>query len=113
MEMLAAAQQGNHALLVAPTGAGKTLASFLPTIADLIVAPTEGLHTLYVSPLKALAVDVRRNLLTPRNLAKNWPEKFSILSSPTLSILRSIFTQCYRKSALMITHHQNNISKVV
>ena len=65
MEMLAAAQQGNHALLVAPTGAGKTLASFLPTIADLIVAPTEGLHTLYVSPLKALAVDVRRNLLTP------------------------------------------------
>ena len=65
MEMLAAARQGDHALLVAPTGAGKTLAGFLPTLADLIDHPTEGLHTLYVSPLKALAVDVRRNLLTP------------------------------------------------
>ena len=65
IDMLAAARAGDHALLVAPTGAGKTLAGFLPTIADLIEAPLEGLHTLYVSPLKALAVDVRRNLLTP------------------------------------------------
>ena len=65
MEMLAAARAGDHALLVAPTGAGKTLAGFLPTLADLIEKPGEGLHTLYVSPLKALAVDVRRNLLTP------------------------------------------------
>ncbi|MBH1998008.1 MAG: ligase-associated DNA damage response DEXH box helicase [Sphingomonadaceae bacterium] len=65
MDMLAAARRGEHALLVAPTGAGKTLAGFLPTITDLIEAPGEGLHTLYVSPLKALAVDVRRNLLAP------------------------------------------------
>ena len=65
MDMLAAARSGDHALLVAPTGAGKTLAGFLPTLTDLIDDPTEGLHTLYVSPLKALAVDVRRNLLTP------------------------------------------------
>lgn len=65
LEMLEAARDGGHALLVAPTGAGKTLAGFLPTLADLIAAPAEGLHTLYVSPLKALAVDVRRNLLTP------------------------------------------------
>lgn len=64
-EMLAAARAGRHALLVAPTGAGKTLAGFLPSLADLIEQPTEELHTLYVSPLKALAVDVRRNLLTP------------------------------------------------
>ena len=63
--MLAAARAGGHALLVAPTGAGKTLAGFLPTLVDLIEAPTEGLHTLYVSPLKALAVDVQRNLITP------------------------------------------------
>ncbi|HCB75306.1 MAG TPA: ligase-associated DNA damage response DEXH box helicase, partial [Sphingomonas bacterium] len=47
------------------TGAGKTLAGFLPTLTELIEAPREGLHTLYISPLKALAVDVRRNLLTP------------------------------------------------
>ncbi|WP_340266297.1 ligase-associated DNA damage response DEXH box helicase [Sphingobium mellinum] len=65
IDMLAAARQGEHALLVAPTGAGKTLAGFLATLTDLIDHPSEGLHTLYVSPLKALAVDVRRNLLTP------------------------------------------------
>ncbi|HTJ59472.1 MAG TPA: ligase-associated DNA damage response DEXH box helicase [Devosiaceae bacterium] len=53
------------ALLIAPTGAGKTLAGFLPTIDDLIRNPMEGLHTLYISPLKALAVDVARNLTTP------------------------------------------------
>lgn len=63
--MLEAAREGANALLVAATGAGKTLAGFLPTIADLIETPAEGLHTLYVSPLKALAVDVQRNLLTP------------------------------------------------
>ena len=63
--MLDAAQTGDHALLVAATGAGKTLAGFLPTIVDLIERPIDRLHTLYVSPLKALAVDVQRNLLTP------------------------------------------------
>ena len=65
LEMLAAARSGRSALLVAPTGAGKTLAGFLASIVELIEAPTEGLHTLYISPLKALAVDVQRNLLTP------------------------------------------------
>ncbi|VVT06510.1 DEAD/DEAH box helicase family protein [Sphingomonas sp. EC-HK361] len=63
--MLDAARDGRHALLVATTGAGKTLAGFLPTIADLIADPGEGLHTLYVSPLKALAVDIQRNLMAP------------------------------------------------
>ncbi len=65
LEMLAAAQAGRSALLVAPTGAGKTMAGFLPSLVGLIERPTAGLHTLYVSPLKALAVDVQRNLLTP------------------------------------------------
>ena len=50
---------------MAATGAGKTLAGFLPTICELADRPSEGLHTLYVSPLKALAVDVQRNLLGP------------------------------------------------
>ncbi len=69
--MLAASEAGKHALLVADTGAGKTLAGFLPTLADFAPSrldgaqPPEGLHTLYVSPLKALAHDVQRNLLTP------------------------------------------------
>ena len=71
LEMLAAADAGDHALLVADTGAGKTLAGFVKTLADFTpsrlcgAAPAEGLHTLYVSPLKALAHDVQRNLLAP------------------------------------------------
>ena len=52
-------------LLIAPTGGGKTLAGFLPTLSELTEAPRPGLHTLYVSPLKALAADIRRNLMTP------------------------------------------------
>jgi len=65
LEMLAAARAGQSALLVAPTGAGKTMAGFLASLVELVEAPTEGLHTLYISPLKALAVDVQRNLLDP------------------------------------------------
>src|SRR5689334_6289455 len=65
LEMLERAKSGRSALLVAATGAGKTLAGFLPTICELAEAPAEGLHTLYVSPLKALAVDVQRNLIGP------------------------------------------------
>ena len=52
-------------LLVAPTGGGKTLAGFLPSLLELGPAPGPGLHTLYVSPLKALAADIRRNLAAP------------------------------------------------
>ncbi|TCP62261.1 ATP-dependent Lhr-like helicase [Rhodovulum bhavnagarense] len=52
-------------LLIAPTGGGKTLAGFLPTLAELGANPAPGLHTLYISPLKALAADIRRNLATP------------------------------------------------
>ncbi len=71
VEMLKADDAGLHAMLVADTGAGKTLAGFLPTLAAFTpsrlqgAAPPEGLHTLYVSPLKALAHDVQRNLMTP------------------------------------------------
>lgn len=65
LAMIDAAARGRHALLTAPTGAGKTLAGFLPTLAELATTAHEGLHTLYISPLKALAVDVQRNLLTP------------------------------------------------
>ncbi len=66
LDMVDAAAEGRHALLVAATGAGKTLSGFLPTLAELIAdTDFDGLHTLYISPLKALAVDVRRNLLMP------------------------------------------------
>ena len=66
--MLERAKAGRSALLVAATGAGKTLAGFLPTICELAEEHVEGLHTLYVSPLKALAVDIARNLETPHAL---------------------------------------------
>ena len=59
------AQRGN-ALLIAPTGGGKTLAGFLPTLAAAYEAPLpDGLHTLYLSPLKALTHDIGRNLARP------------------------------------------------
>ena len=52
-------------LLIAPTGGGKTMAGFLPTLAELADGTHRGLHTLYVSPLKALAADIKRNLTGP------------------------------------------------
>ena len=68
--LVRAAQAGRDALLIAPTGAGKTLAGFLPSLIDIAEGgranrPGGRLHTLYISPLKALAVDVHRNLEIP------------------------------------------------
>jgi len=81
LALLAKAREERSALLIAPTGAGKTLAGFLPTLVELSspmavdgksltstgrsVKRSGGLHTLYISPLKALAVDIARNLETP------------------------------------------------
>ncbi|MEN5146942.1 ligase-associated DNA damage response DEXH box helicase [Brevundimonas diminuta] len=69
LAMIEKAQAQADVLLIAPTGGGKTLAGFLPSLIDLAErGPRNGakaLHTLYISPLKALAVDVERNLLTP------------------------------------------------
>ena len=52
-------------LLIAPTGSGKTLSGFLPTLIELESLEFSGLHTIYVSPLKALATDIKRNLMVP------------------------------------------------
>ena len=80
LELLARACDGRSVLLIAPTGSGNTLAGFLPTLVELSergskprwmvstgkdLRRSEGLHTLYISPLKALAVDIARNLETP------------------------------------------------
>ncbi|UPJ59211.1 ligase-associated DNA damage response DEXH box helicase [Bradyrhizobium sp. 192] len=85
LALLEKAREDRSALLIAPTGAGKTLAGFLPTLVELSQQPIEreagekkslvstgrsvqrsgGLHTLYISPLKALAVDIARNLERP------------------------------------------------
>jgi ATP-dependent helicase Lhr and Lhr-like helicase len=59
-------RQGKSTLLLAPTGSGKTLAAFLSALDQLMTTPpSDGLKVLYVSPLKALAVDVDRNLRAP------------------------------------------------
>src|SRR6185436_2471609 len=56
---------GENTLLMAPTGSGKTLAAFLASIDSLIQRPAGGCRVVYVSPLKALAIDVERNLRAP------------------------------------------------
>jgi ATP-dependent helicase Lhr and Lhr-like helicase len=72
LELLARRRSGESILLIAPTGAGKTLAGFLPSLVEIAARPKlrpgqmrRGIHTLYISPLKALAVDIRRNLEIP------------------------------------------------
>lgn len=72
LQLLELAQDGQSTLLIAPTGAGKTLAGFLPSLVALADRkprkrgqPHRGIHTLYISPLKALAVDIKRNLENP------------------------------------------------
>src|SRR5512142_2369860 len=61
-------KEGRSVLLIAPTGSGKTLAAFLAGLNRLMFEPrpaANGVRLLYVSPLKALAVDVERNLRVP------------------------------------------------
>ncbi len=66
LAMLALGRQGRHALLIASTGGGKTLGGFLPSLVHLHERGSSGrLHTLYVSPLKALTTDIARNLTAP------------------------------------------------
>jgi ATP-dependent Lhr-like helicase len=80
LDLLEKAHAGRSVLLIAPTGGGKTLAGFLPTLVELYergarprnlkstgraLTRSQGLHTLYISPLKALAVDIARNLEIP------------------------------------------------
>jgi len=66
LAMLEAAREGRDALLIAPTGGGKTLAGFLPSLVELAEGRAgHGMHTLYISPLKALATDIARNLTRP------------------------------------------------
>jgi len=69
LAMIEKGRDGADALLIAPTGGGKTLAGFLPSLIELAERPPanapQGIHTLYISPLKALAVDVERNLTAP------------------------------------------------
>jgi ATP-dependent Lhr-like helicase len=80
--MLEASEVNSDTLLIAPTGGGKTLAGFLPSLVDLTGASGNGLHTLYVSPLKALATDIARNLMSPV-AAMNLPIRIETRSGDT------------------------------
>ncbi|MCA3554665.1 ligase-associated DNA damage response DEXH box helicase [Aestuariivirga sp.] len=66
LRVLDHAEARESVLLISPTGGGKTLAGFLPSLAEIAErGPGQGIHTLYVSPLKALAIDIARNLEAP------------------------------------------------
>jgi ATP-dependent Lhr-like helicase len=86
--MLEAAARGENSLLIAPTGAGKTMAGFLPSLVDLAETSGNGLHTLYVSPLKALASDIARNLTVPVS-QMNLPIRIETRSGDTSSANRA------------------------
>src|SRR5512140_1290897 len=78
---------GESTLLMAPTGSGKTLAAFLSSIDELIRTPSEGCRVVYVSPLKALAVDVERNLRSPIAGIARAAERLGVaVREPTVAI---------------------------
>ena len=83
-----AISRGRHALVVAPTGSGKTLSAFLWAI-DRLLTPggreTTGTRVLYISPLKALAVDVERNLRAPLVGIRQTAERLGV-RTPEVSV---------------------------
>ncbi len=84
-------QAGRSTLVFAPTGSGKTLAAFLAAIDRLMFAPVpaEDARTriVYVSPLRALAVDIERNLQAPlRGIARTAGRRGDAVHLPTVAI---------------------------
>src|SRR4029079_18344021 len=86
-----AISQRHHALVVAPTGSGKTLSAFLWAIDRLLTdggvdqpdrRTSPGTRVLYVSPLKALAVDVERNLRAPLTGIRQTGERLGTPAAP-------------------------------
>ena len=104
-EAWSAIADGHNTLVIAPTGSGKTLAAFLWAIDALAGAPrserSAGTRVLYVSPLKALAVDVERNLRTPlAGMARIAAQRG--LSAPEITVgLRSGDTSPARRRQLI------------
>src|SRR5438045_3278197 len=79
--------RGESTLIFAPTGSGKTLTAFLWALDRLMFGPGSGTRVVYISPLKALAVDVERNLRAPfagiANVASQRGDAFKV---PTIAI---------------------------
>jgi len=84
--------RGESALILAPTGTGKTLAAFLWCLDRLMLQPLPegwrpGCRIVYVSPLKALAVDVERNLRSPLAGMVNMARRMGVaFREPTISV---------------------------
>jgi ATP-dependent Lhr-like helicase len=90
-DMIDAFSRREDTLLIAPTGGGKTLAGFLPSLIDLAVKESEAkprLHTLYISPLRALTNDIQRNLNRPV-AEMNLPIKIGIRTGDTKQYQRA------------------------
>jgi ATP-dependent Lhr-like helicase len=92
--------KGNHTLILAPTGSGKTLAAFLWSVDQLLRQSLQsqskgfsenirGIHTLYISPLKALNNDIHRNLKTPLREIHRQAEQNGIISPPIRVAVRT------------------------
>jgi ATP-dependent Lhr-like helicase len=85
-------QTGGHSLLLAPTGSGKTLAAFLACIDRLIQLPRHvdpGVRVVYVSPLKALAYDIERNLRLPLEGISRAAERLGVPVRPVTVSIRT------------------------
>jgi ATP-dependent helicase Lhr and Lhr-like helicase len=83
--------RGDSTLILAPTGSGKTLAAFLWCIDKLMLRPAsaaaEGCRVIYISPLKALAVDVERNLRSPLAGIRQMAERAGVpVREPEISV---------------------------
>jgi ATP-dependent Lhr-like helicase len=104
-----AIRAGKNTLIAAPTGSGKTLAAFLPAIDELLSQGAElenRTQVLYISPLKALASDIQKNLQAPlaeiRALAPNLPElRVSVRTGDTSAKARASMTK--RPPQILVT----------
>jgi ATP-dependent helicase Lhr and Lhr-like helicase len=96
-------QSGQSALLVAPTGSGKTLAAFLAALDRLFFEPAEqaGVRVLYISPLKALGVDVERNLRAPHQGIRAIAEQSQLATQPVNIGVRSGDTSQKERQAMV------------
>jgi ATP-dependent Lhr-like helicase len=96
--------RGEHVLLVAPTGSGKTLAAFLAALDRLLFGPrpagARGTRVVYVSPIKALAVDVERNLMAPLAGIRAAAEASGTAAAPVTVAVRSGDTSARERRAI-------------
>ncbi|VEP39298.1 putative helicase HelY [Tessaracoccus lapidicaptus] len=102
VEAWTAIARGDHALVVAPTGSGKTLAAFLWALDRLAARPrTAGTTVVYVSPLKALGVDVERNLRAPLTGMRVTAERLGLPPADVTVGVRSGDTTSRERAALL------------